>query len=72
MTLEETCAYIDHGLSIVGRKERLFSDEAKMAIFKRTNGIARDVNTLCYQALLRAAVESKQIVDTQDLPTTIF
>ena len=72
MKLEETCAYIDHGLTIVGRQGKLFSDEAKMEIFKRTNGIARDVNTLCYQAILRAAIESKQIVDTQDLPADVF
>ena len=41
MSLEETASYIDHGLEVVHRTEELFSDAAKMEIFKRTNGIAR-------------------------------
>jgi type II secretory pathway predicted ATPase ExeA len=72
MNLEETCAYIDHGLTIVERTEKLFSDSAKMEIFKRTNGIAREVNTLCYQAILRGAIEERMLIDTQDLPAEAF
>ena len=68
MSIEETCAYIDHGLSIVERQEKLFSDAAKVDIFKRTNGIARHINTLCYQAIVRGAINDKHIIDTQDLP----
>ena len=68
MSLQETCAYIDHGLQIVHRSEKLFSDAAKMEIYKRTNGIARQVNTLCYQAIVRGAINDKQIIDSQDLP----
>ena len=72
MSLQETCAYIDHGLAIVERQEKLFSDAAKMQIFKRTTGIARYVNTLCYQAIVRGAIDEKHVIDTQDLPEDIF
>jgi type II secretory pathway predicted ATPase ExeA len=72
MSLEETCAYIDHGLRIVQRQEKLFSDAAKMEIFKRTTGIARQVNTLCYQAIVRGAIDEKHIIDTQDIPENTF
>lgn len=72
MSLQETCAYIDHGLAIVQRQEKLFSDAAKMQIFKRTTGIARHVNTLCYQAIVRGAINEKHVIDTQDLPEDIF
>lgn len=72
MSLEETCAYIDHGLRIVEREEKLFSDAAKMEIFKRTTGIARQVNTLCYQAVVRGAINEKHIIDTQDIPEDTF
>lgn len=72
MSLEETCAYIDHGLAIVERQEKLFSDAAKMEIFKRTTGIARHVNTLCYQAVVRGAIDEKYVIDTQDLPDDTF
>ena len=72
MSLEETCTYIDHGLAIVERQEKLFSDSAKMEIFKRTSGIARHVNTLCYRAIVRGAIEEKHLIDTQDLPQQAF
>lgn len=72
MSLEETCAYIDHNLAIVKREEQLFSDAAKMETFKRTNGIPRHINTLCYQSIVRAAIDEKQIIDSQDLPDTTF
>ena len=52
MSLEETASYIDHGLEVVHRTEELFSDAAKMEIFKRTNGIARWVNRICYSAIV--------------------
>lgn len=68
MGLQETCAYIDHGLSIVHRQEKLFSDNAKAEIFKRSNGIPRLINTLCYQAIVRGAIDRKMILDTHDLP----
>jgi type II secretory pathway predicted ATPase ExeA len=72
MSLEETCAYIDHGLRIVERQEKLFSDDAKIEIFKRTIGIARQVNTLCYQAIVRGAIAEKYLIDTQDIPDDPF
>lgn len=68
MSLEETCAYIDHRLAVAHRVEKLFSDAAKAEIFKRSDGIARHINTLCYQAIVRGAIEDKRIIDTQDLP----
>ncbi len=72
MKLEDTCAYIDHGLAIVERTESLFSDNAKMEIFKRTNGVARDVNRICYQAIVNAAIEDRHVIDTQNLPADTF
>jgi len=72
MSLQETCAYIDHGLAVVERHEKLFSDAAKMEIFKRTNGIARHINTICYQAIVRGTINKKQLIDTRDLPEKTF
>ena len=64
MSLQETCAYIDHGLTIAECSEQLFPDEAKARVFKRTHGIARRINTVCYRAILQAAVERRNIVDS--------
>lgn len=72
MSLAETCEYIDHGLHIVKRQEKLFSDNAKIEIFKRTNGIARLVNALCYKAIVQGAIEKKSIIDTADLPQSVI
>lgn len=68
MNVEETCRYIDHGLSIVHRGEKLFSDSAKMEIFKRSGGLARKINTLCYRAIVSGVIGEKQIIDSQDIP----
>ena len=68
LSLEETCEYIDHCLKIAGRPSPLFSDSAKMEIFKRTNGMAREINTLCYQALICGASQRRDILDSKDIP----
>lgn len=68
MGLEETAAYIDHGLEVVQRKEKLFSDAAKMEIFKRSNGIARQVNRICYNAIVAGTIQEKSLIDSSDLP----
>ena len=68
MNLEETASYIDHGLEVVHRKEKLFSDAAKMEIFKRTNGIARQVNRICYNAIVAGTIAQKNLIDSSDLP----
>ena len=68
MSLEETIAYIDHGILLAHRKEKLFSDASKMEIFKRTHGIARHINSLCYKAIVHGAIEKKDLIDSSDLP----
>jgi type II secretory pathway predicted ATPase ExeA len=72
MNLQETCAYIDHALSIVDRSESLFSDDAKAQVFKRTHGVARKINTVCYQAIINAAIEKRTIIDSQNLPSDLL
>lgn len=69
MCLEETALYIDHSLEVAQRKEKLFSDAAKMEIFKRSNGIARQINRICYKAIVNGAIDKKDIIDSVDLPS---
>ena len=68
MSLEETGTYIDHSLEIASRKEKLFSDTAKMEIFKRSNGIARQINRICYNAIVTGTIQEKNLIDSSDLP----
>jgi general secretion pathway protein A len=62
-TLEDTRNYIEHRLRIAGYEgPRLFTPEAVRLIWERSQGIPRDINTLCFNALLLArAVEQKQV-----------
>jgi hypothetical protein len=39
-----------------------------MEIFRRTGGIARSINSLCYRAILHDVIEGKQVIDTAHSP----
>jgi general secretion pathway protein A len=61
--LEDTKNYIEHRLKVAGYQgPALFMPEAVKFIWERSRGIPREINTLCFNALLLAtAVEQKQI-----------
>lgn len=63
LPLEETAAYIGHHLSLAGRSDPLFSDDAIALIHQTARGIPRAVNNLAVQALIAAYADSKGIVD---------
>jgi general secretion pathway protein A len=69
LTLEESCAYVDHSLKICGRPSTAFSDNAKSEIFKKSEGVARRINRLCFKALVRGAINKKEIIDSADIPS---
>jgi type II secretory pathway predicted ATPase ExeA len=61
--LQDTINYIAHRLCVAGYQGApLFTPEAMKLIWERSRGIPREINTLCFNALLMArAVEQKQI-----------
>ena len=61
--LQDTRNYIEHRLRIAGYQgPPLFTIEAVRLIWERSRGIPREINTLCFNALLLArAVEEPQI-----------
>ena len=59
----ETGSYIAHHLSIAGRADRLFSDDAVTLIHQVGRGLPRAVNNLATQALVAAMAGRKNIVD---------
>lgn len=63
MTLAETKAYLAHHLSLVGRSDTLFSDDAIALIHQVARGLPRAVNNLAVQSLVAAYAEDKSIVD---------
>jgi type II secretory pathway predicted ATPase ExeA len=72
LSLEETCAYIDHSLSICGRATGCFSDNAKSEIFKKAEGIARRINKLCFKSLIVGAINKREVIDSKDIPVEEF
>jgi general secretion pathway protein A len=61
--LEDTRNYIEHRLRIAGYQgPPLFTPAGLRLIWERSRGVPRDINTLCFNALLLArAVEQKQV-----------
>ena len=63
MTLEDTAGYPRHHLSLAGRSDTLFSDDALALIHQTSRGLPRAVNNLAVQALVAAYADNKAIVD---------
>jgi type II secretory pathway predicted ATPase ExeA len=71
MSADETGAYIRHHLSLVGRSDPLFGDDAIALIHSNSRGKPRAVNNLCLAALLAARVNDKPTVDETAARTAI-
>ena len=71
MDLVECAAYVKHHLSLAGRSDPLFSDDALGAIHRTSRGVPRSINNLAIQALVAAFAEGKGIVDESCARTAI-
>ena len=71
LTLAETAAYIGHGLTIAGRSDPLFSDDAVALIHRTSRGIPRAINNLATAALVAAYAHDKAIVDETSAATAV-
>jgi type II secretory pathway predicted ATPase ExeA len=63
MTDKETGSYLRHHLTLVGREDTLFSDDAVVLIHQTSRGFPRAVNNLAVHALVAAFAADKAIVD---------
>lgn len=64
LDLEETRAYIEHRLRTVGWvDDPHFTDDAFQAIFERSEGVPRRINTLCSRLLLYGFLEELHQID---------
>ena len=60
--LNDTRSYIEHRLKVAGYQgPQLFTSGAVRLIWKRSGGIPREINTLCFNALLLAKAAGQQI-----------
>ena len=63
MTEQETTSYLRHHLTLAGRSDTLFSDDATTLIHQTSRGYPRAVNNLALQSLVAAFASSKNLVD---------
>lgn len=60
--------YIEHRLSLVGwQHDPEFSEEVYSFIYQYSNGIPRQINQICTRLLLHGFVESKHVLDMNDM-----
>lgn len=67
MSLEETCAYIDHHTKTAGKPTSIFADDAKSDVYRSSEGIPRRVNLICYRSIVNAALNDLSIIDSKNL-----
>lgn len=63
MPAADTAAYLRHHLSLAGRADPLFADDALAAIHDAARGKPREINNLARNALLAGYTERKNIID---------
>lgn len=63
LTLEEACGYIRHHMTLAGRSDAVFSDDAVALIHAAGAGIPRRMNNLATQSLVAGYLDKKNIID---------
>lgn len=61
----ETNDYIHHHLLLAGCTKVPFTKSAMRAVFMASDGILREVNNICYEALLAGAERNQKRIDEQ-------
>lgn len=61
----ESLAYIQHRLSVAGRDDSLFTDEALVQIYQASKGIPRNINLICDSALVYGFGYEMQTIGTE-------
>ena len=68
---EETYAYINHRIAVVGGPENLFTSEALDLIYNTTGGIPRTINLLCESALVYGYADELKTIDVDSVQQAI-
>jgi len=63
LTEQETLAYIEHRLSVVGLDRAVFSHTTRRRVYRHSGGVPRLINTICDRALLGAYAEGRKSAD---------
>jgi len=72
LDLAETAGFIKHHLRIAGAQGTIFSDGFIAGAHRYTKGIARQINTLCLNALLIGCAQQQRVLDETTLKHTLL
>jgi type II secretory pathway predicted ATPase ExeA len=66
LDLRETSSYIEHRLKVARyRGQQMFTPAALKCIWDASRGVPRDINTICFNALLLLAADGEKQVDPE-------
>jgi len=72
LTRQETDLYLFHRLAVAGHTYgSLFTEKARKALFKASNGVPRIINILCHKSLLIAFGRGERVITYQMLQMAI-
>ena len=63
LSLEETGAYIQHHFTISGQTRKIITDDAVALIYRQSRGNPGEINKYCFNAIIKAAALSKDIIE---------
>ncbi len=63
MDLAESAAYLRHHMTLAGREEPLFADDATARLHRVSSGLPRALNNAATAALIAAAAAGQDLVD---------
>jgi type II secretory pathway predicted ATPase ExeA len=63
MDIGESAAYLRHHMTLAGREEPLFADDAVARLHRVSNGLPRALNNVATAALIAAAADNKDLID---------
>ncbi len=80
LSADETAGYIRHRMKVAGESRDVFAENAIAAIAKQSGGVPREINRLCFNALLlgcamrRTTIDRpiiEEVIDDLQLPQTV-
>jgi type II secretory pathway predicted ATPase ExeA len=71
-TIDDAIAYVRFHLDRASAPAQLFTDEAVKTIFHYAKGLARVINQIALQALIRAAISGKEAIDEEFLKQQVL
>ncbi len=71
LNVNETEDYIRHRLKVAGRVERLFAAKAIQLIQVCSEGVPKQINTICEHALVAGCVQGRQAIDRKSIEECI-